>query len=272
MADQYSEDDEAPEGLNPAAFFGALRGPSGLVEEAEAQVGIAGGASVAPRPPYRDGPYKPPVGHFAAADNELHRIRESIGYFESRGHYDAVGVLTKDGDRALGKYQIMGNNVAAWTKEATGHAYTREEFLNNPKLQDQTAEYMLGHYYSKYGTVEHVASCWFSGQPLTDKNRNKRDANGTTVETYAARVREIHDSIPLAPAVALAASDGIPLSGGVRNNYGQMKLQHSAMIDTQASNDSHYGTDNQVAPANATATKTAATAPQRNKPALGMIG
>lgn len=46
--------------------------------------------------------------------------RGAISNIESGGKYDALGPVTQAGDRAYGRYQVMGQNIPAWTKEVLG--------------------------------------------------------------------------------------------------------------------------------------------------------
>lgn len=109
-------------------------------------------------------------------------IASKIGAFESGNRYDALGPPTKTGDRAFGKYQVMGANIPMWTKEVVGKSMTPQEFLNDPAAQDAVAVAKMAQSYTKYGTPEDVASIWFSGRPF--KNNNRRDVIGTSVPQY----------------------------------------------------------------------------------------
>lgn len=123
---------------------------------------------------------------------DVKKVAAAIGQFESGGNYRAVGPVTNSGDRAYGKYQIMGVNIPAWSKEVLGQSITVGQFLANPALQDQIAMAKIGQYIQRYGTVEDAASMWFSGRPLA-RAGNARDVIGTTVPQYARNVRAIHD-------------------------------------------------------------------------------
>jgi hypothetical protein len=117
---------------------------------------------------------------------DIGRIAESIGKFESGGKYTALGPWTKKGDRAYGKYQVMGNNIPVWSREALGYSVTPEQFLSNPQIQDQIAHHKMSQYYNKYGNVNDVASLWFSGRPA--RGNNSKDILGTSVPQYIAAV------------------------------------------------------------------------------------
>lgn len=125
---------------------------------------------------------------------DVSKVTAAIGQFESGGNYKAMGPVTSSGDRAYGKYQIMGNNIPSWSKEVLGKSISIAQFLANPQLQDQIAAAKIGQYIQKYGTVEDAASMWFSGRPLA-KAGNAKDVIGTTVPQYAKNVRSIYDRL-----------------------------------------------------------------------------
>jgi hypothetical protein len=111
-------------------------------------------------------------------------VSEAISEQESDGDYRAKGKILKSGDRAYGKYQIMGRNVPSWTKEALGRSLTPEEFLEDTEAQDLTARYKVHNLLSKY-SEEQVAAIWLSGKPYLT---SKQDANGMSVIRYAKAV------------------------------------------------------------------------------------
>lgn len=119
--------------------------------------------------------------------SDIGRIANAIGKFESGGNYRSMGVLT-NGDRAHGKYQIMGNNIPAWSREALGYTITPQQFLANPELQDKIAQYKMAQYFNKYGNVDDVASLWFSGRP--SHGNSSKDALGTSVPDYIKALRK----------------------------------------------------------------------------------
>ncbi len=126
------------------------------------------------------------------------KIASAIGQFESGGNYTARGPEVDTGmykgQRAVGKYQIMPGNIPQWSKEALGREVSLQEFINNPKIQDQIAEYKMGKIYKQYGTVEDVASVWFSGRPLA-KAGNAKDVIGTSVPNYVKNVISIYKKL-----------------------------------------------------------------------------
>lgn len=123
--------------------------------------------------------------------NQVAKIAESIGQFESGGNYQARGPVVTSGrykgERALGKYQIMPGNLPQWSQEILGYEVTPEQFLANPQIQDAIAQGKMAQTLKKYGTVEDVASVWFSGQPVA-RAGNRSDVLGTTVPQYVQNV------------------------------------------------------------------------------------
>lgn len=121
-----------------------------------------------------------------AGDGSVYNISQAIAHLESGGNYGALGPNTKTGDRAYGKYQIMGANIPQWTQEALGRAMTPQEFIANPQAQDAVAQYKMGQYYNKYQNPQDVAAMWFSGRPL--RNNYSKDVLGTSVPKYVSTV------------------------------------------------------------------------------------
>jgi len=121
----------------------------------------------------------------------------AIAGIESGGRYDALGPLvTKSGDRAYGKYQVMGNNIPEWTQAALGKRMTPQEFLADPQAQDAVFKHRFGQYAAKYGP-EGAARAWFAGEGGMN-NPNAKDQLGTSVQQYGQR---------------FAQAAGVPASG-----------------------------------------------------------
>lgn len=114
--------------------------------------------------------------------------RESIAGIESAGSggYSARGPVTSSGDRAYGRYQVMGNNIGEWSQAALGRKLSAQEFLASPEAQDAIFDHRFGQYVKKFGNPQDAASAWFTGQPLA-KGANRHDMLGTSGASYAAR-------------------------------------------------------------------------------------
>lgn len=140
--------------------------------------------------------------------------RDAIASIESKGSggYAALGPKTKNGDRAYGRYQVMGRNIPEWTKAALGKAMTPEQFLADPKAQDAVFDHRFGGYVAKYGP-EKAARAWFGGPGSINKPKAK-DVLGTDVASYGAKFMKALGSAGTLPAVASTAVPAPPVSAG----------------------------------------------------------
>jgi len=131
-----------------------------------------------------------PSPTFTGGGDELSRLMHSIGRLESGNRYDVTGPRTKTGDRAYGRYQVMGANIPSWTREVLGQPMTVQEFMSNPAAQDAVAKAKLGAYLKQYGNINDAASMWFSGRP--SHGNTSRDVTGTSVPQYIATVNRYY--------------------------------------------------------------------------------
>lgn len=109
---------------------------------------------------------------------------QAIAGNESKGQqnpYMAVGQPTHTGDRAFGKYQVMGANIPSWTKDALGQPMTPQQFLGNPQAQDAVFKHKFGQLVQQYGP-QGAARAWFAGPG--GMNTNRQDVNGMTPQRY----------------------------------------------------------------------------------------
>lgn len=106
---------------------------------------------------------------------------------ESSDNWKAVGPKTKSGDRAYGKYQIMGSNIPGWSRQYLGRSMTIQQYMSSEALQDELATAVLSSYYNKYG-ADGAAAMWFSGSP----NPNSSASDGyLTVRQYVAKMNSL---------------------------------------------------------------------------------
>lgn len=101
------------------------------------------------------------------ADPGFEAFLWSLTQQESGGNYSAVGVWV-NGDRAYGRYQVMGANVGNWTAKYYGRRLTPQQYLNNRAAQDAVVRGVLGGYYRQYG-ARGAAAMWYSGQSNPNK-------------------------------------------------------------------------------------------------------
>lgn len=117
------------------------------------------------------------------------KVLVGVGERESNGKYNAIGTITKSGDRAYGKYQVMGNNIPHWTKRYLGKEMTPDQFMNDPLAQELLAGMIFTERIGKHQNIHDPVALWFSGQPLA--NNNAMDITGTSVPEYVRDVLHI---------------------------------------------------------------------------------
>lgn len=130
---------------------------------------------------------------------------KAIAGVESAGQpnngYGALGpVAGPNGDRAYGRYQVMGSNIGPWTKEILGQEMTPEQFLANPQAQEAVFKGKFGQYLQKTGNPQDAASMWFTGKPLNQAG-NVHDVIGTTPQGYVAKFNANGGAQPIPNAV-----------------------------------------------------------------------
>ena len=180
--------------------------------------GGAGAPAVGGAPMGGAGAPAMPGAGAAPAGFDMDRAKQAIAGIESGGRYGALGPVTNRGDRAFGKYQVMGANIPSWTKEALGRSMTPAEFLASPEAQERVFETQFGKSVAKYGNPADAASVWFSGRPLA-KAGNASDVLGTTVPQYAQKFMAAYEGGANTPAMmrapGFASSSGIPANVGL---------------------------------------------------------
>lgn len=111
---------------------------------------------------------------------------KAIQAIESGGNYGALGPVTRNGDRAYGAYQVMGNNIAPWSEAALGRRLSASEFLSDKSAQDAIFNHRFGGYVGKFG-ASGAAQAWFGGPGSVGKGGMGADILGTTGNSYVAK-------------------------------------------------------------------------------------
>ena len=150
-------------------------------------------------------------GEWAARANAIGGIESS----SNRDPYRAIGAVTPKGDRAFGKYQVMGVNIPEWTEAAIGQPLTPKQFLASEAAQDAVFKHRFGSYVDKYGE-EGAARAWYAGERGM-KNLNATDQHGRLTvggygQDYLSRLRGQQRGAPtsaLHPSGSM--SDGPPI-------------------------------------------------------------
>jgi hypothetical protein len=105
--------------------------------------------------------------------------------------YEALGPVTASGDRAFGKYQVMGANIPSWTQEALGRPVSPEEFLRSPEIQEAVFEHRMGGYLQRSGNMRDAASRWFTGRDYEQALQETPEGDGwATTAGYVGDVEK----------------------------------------------------------------------------------
>lgn len=113
--------------------------------------------------------------------------------FKGDAKYTAEGpIITNSnsqyyGDRAYGKYQMMGKNIPVWTKEVLGKSMTPAEFKNDKDAQDIVFDAKFGQLVEKYGNPQDAAAAWHSGRPLAEAVKAGATDGYSRTEDYVKR-------------------------------------------------------------------------------------
>lgn len=117
----------------------------------------------------------------------------AIQSIESGGNYGALGPITRNGDRAYGAYQMMGNNIGPWSQAALGRTLTPDQFLADRGAQDAIFNHRFGGYVNRYG-ASGAAQAWFGGPGSVGKGGMAADDLGTTGNSYVAKFNAALDN------------------------------------------------------------------------------
>ncbi len=171
------------------------------------------------------GPLVPQAQGYAPEMSEMQQFSNASTAVEgTKGDYQKLGPTMHTGslagDRAYGKYQIMGTNVPKWTEEVLGRPMTPAEFLQNPQAQEAVYKAKFGEYVQKFGP-EGAARAWYGGEGNVN-NPGARDLshpNAPNVGQYGQNfMARLNPSGAASDGQALAfsgepASSGIPAPG-----------------------------------------------------------
>ncbi|SCX30499.1 Phage-related minor tail protein [Agrobacterium sp. DSM 25558] len=165
------------------------------------------------------------LGNNAANDNSnilqfpgsMDAYAKAIKSIESGGNYNALGPITRTGDRAYGAYQVMGANVPSWTKQALGQSLTPEQFLGNSSAQDAVFKKIFGGYTSKYG-ASGAAQAWFGGPGSVGSGGTAKDILGTSGTAY---VQKFNAALGSATQSTNIAAQGLGNLGTGFSQFGQ---------------------------------------------------
>lgn len=123
-----------------------------------------------------------------------------------QANYQALGPVVPGRGQALGRYQIMPENLSPWLKEAGLPSMTPAEFLKSPSAQDKVFETVFGRYMNETGSANEAASKWFTGKTIAEAGRvtdKTPTSAGHNVPWYLSQFnRAIASNAPLSEQVA----------------------------------------------------------------------
>lgn len=161
-------------------------------------------------------------------------VFDRISRNESGGNYQAKGPVVKSktsmyyGDRAYGKYQIMGKNIPSWSKQALGRSVTLDEYLKNPAIQESIIKDQYNRAKSQGLSDEQFAAKWFSGS--TNTKSQTRDELGTTTQQYVERFNA--GTSPASRSIGSGLMPGVIGAGG--KNYPTFESGYGASFRTDS--------------------------------------
>ncbi|MBW4580652.1 MAG: trypsin-like peptidase domain-containing protein [Tildeniella nuda ZEHNDER 1965/U140] len=118
-------------------------------------------------------------------------VIKAIATQESGGDYTQVN---RDSG-ALGKYQIMPDNVPSWSKECLGQSISAQQFLGSSSLQEKIATCKLTQEFersrkageSSFEACRSTAAFWYSGN-ASNKNSSKPQGGYPSIQDYTIQV------------------------------------------------------------------------------------
>jgi hypothetical protein len=125
-----------------------------------------------------------PSGTTLNSNNVIDTLSRNIAQIESgsfKNPYEALNPRT----HAIGKYQVMPDNVAGWTQAALGHSMTPDEFKASPSAQEAVFRDQMQRSLQLYGPKD-AASIWFTGKPYNVAGGNVSDGITKNAD-YVAR-------------------------------------------------------------------------------------
>lgn len=180
---------------------------------------------------------------------DLVRARDAIGAFESHNQYNTYNpkfvVTDKSGNTGtpLGRYQVMSYNLPAWLKQAGLPSMTPEQFVADPKAQDQVFDTVFGGYMQKYGSFNAATKAWFGGEgsanadpaKLTDNFHNGAQYL-TATNASLARTAGVQAQVARGRQVATEQNPNDPLLG----DYVEQRIVSQNSLDRRMQLETAY--------------------------------
>lgn len=179
---------------------------------------------------------------------DLVRARDAIGAFESKNNYSSFPSFTvtdKSGNTGtpLGRYQVMSYNLPNWLAQAGLPSMTPQEFVANPKAQDQVFDKIFGGYMDKYGSFNSAVKAWFGGEGSVNvdpKDLNDHFHNGsqylTATNSRLAQSAGVQAQVARGRQVATEQNPNDPLLG----DYVEQRIVSQNSLDRRMQLETAY--------------------------------
>jgi hypothetical protein len=173
------------------------------------------GSTPSGNPSYPDVPITGNAYRFGSSRVDMDAAKYAVSENESGGDYREVGPMilhgSYAGDRAYGKYQVMGKDLPDRLAKAGLPAMTPTQFLGNKEAQERQFENEFGGLMAKYGSFNDAASVWFSGRPF--KQAGNASDGYMTVPAYIAKANRSlakYHAANAQPTAATSTFQGTP--------------------------------------------------------------
>jgi hypothetical protein len=228
--DALKNDPELAKQLRWGGYFSGGKGKYGAMDlmhfDTAGDIGMAGGSWEGGLSPEQakiwgldaGGGVQQVAAQMQQAGYSTEQILGALASIESAGSgdYAAVGKEADPaGHRARGKYQVMDYNIEPWAEQYLGKkGVTVDQFMADPKLQDELAGAVMTDYRKQYGD-RGAFSKWYTG---SEKEPDRTDVNGRlTGKTYTDTAMEYLGRTAGTPQATAATNYNSPSeTGGAR--------------------------------------------------------
>jgi hypothetical protein len=159
-----------------------------------------------------------------------HKVSELDAFLWAEGEQESGNnyLATNPTSGALGRWQVMPDNLPQWLPESGQPVLSPNQFLNSKAAQNAVAYTILGGYFKKYGPAGAAAE-WYSGQPNPEATYGD-----PPVYQYVDDVLAYMDSPDVAPIASSGSSVTMPWNLPVvtSNDSWSSQVRNSATVLT----------------------------------------
>ena len=124
-------------------------------------------------------------------DSNLEQVKQAIAGAESGGDYSAIGPLTASGEHALGKYEMMPENLKL--VGLTDSPEDQQKYLNDPQTQDKAYDTLMNQLITQYnGDARKVVAAYYGGpkgaEVVDTPAGNATQVGGQSINEYVNKV------------------------------------------------------------------------------------